>query len=81
MKHEHILILILFCLLFFLIGSGIYRSIKAKQPEQPATLNMELVCVTPHGHQVWKYWDVDHWDHVLTRHSDGYPIAMSSNCK
>jgi hypothetical protein len=83
MKYQITLSLILLALLgFFLLGYYTGEQ-KAKEDTKPAptTLNMELYSVTPHGHQVFKKCENGCCVYTLLRHSDGYPIAMSSTCE
>jgi len=56
---------------------------KNEKAVEPVNINMELVCVTPHGHGVYRYRDQylagvnPNYIYVLIRHSDGYVISLS----
>lgn len=51
---------------------------KPEQEVKPKTLNMQLVCVTPHGHQVYSYPDGKTTIYVVIRHADGIPLGIST---
>ncbi len=77
MKAKDIAILIMSVII---VGLVWYFTPDAK-PTKPATLNMELYSVTPHGHQVFKKCENGTCVFVLVLHENGYPIAITSTCK
>jgi len=59
---------------------AISASINTKPVEEspPRTKDMELFCITPHGHQVYRYAIPEgEFVYVLIRHHDGYPIGIT----
>ena len=83
MKALEIIGLIIGIIAIYLLGlvTGLSNAEKFTQPEQPATLDMELYSVTPHGHQVFKKCENGCCVYTFIRAYDGYPIAITSTCK
>lgn len=79
-----IALIILAAITTFLILNAAYLSQGNYKDQVTSNLNMTLVAVTPHGHQIYSkkvmsaYGKVE-TVYVLLRHSDGYPMALSTS--